>query len=49
LRLRAAVVELPPLREPKKEIPLLAQMFLDRACGAAGRSRMTIVATAIER
>jgi two-component system, NtrC family, response regulator AtoC len=48
-RLSAAIVELPPLRERRKEIPLLAQMFLDRACQAAGRARMSIHPAAMER
>ena len=48
-RLSAAVIELPPLRERRKEIPQLAQMFLNRACDAVGRARMSIDPTALER
>jgi DNA-binding NtrC family response regulator len=48
-RLSAAIVEIPPLRERKKEIPLLAQMFLDRACDTGARTRMTLDPAALER
>ncbi|HVJ14452.1 MAG TPA: sigma 54-interacting transcriptional regulator [Polyangiaceae bacterium] len=48
-RLSAAIVEIPPLRERKKEIPLLAQLFLDRACDSGARTRMTLDPAALER
>jgi two-component system, NtrC family, response regulator AtoC len=48
-RLSAASVEIPPLRERKKEIALMAQLFLDRACDAGARTRMTIEPSALER
>jgi two-component system, NtrC family, response regulator AtoC len=48
-RLSAAIVEIPPLRERKREIPKLAQLFLDRACDAGARTRMRLDAGALER
>jgi DNA-binding NtrC family response regulator len=48
-RLSAAIVEIPPLRDRKREIPLLAQFFLDKACDSGARTRMTIDPDALER
>ncbi len=36
-RLSGAVVNLPPLRERRRELPLLARMFVEAAAAAAGR------------
>ena len=41
-RLSGATVILPPLRDRRCEIPLLARAFLDDACARSGRGRMTI-------
>jgi two-component system response regulator AtoC len=41
-RLGAATVWLPPLRERRAELLLLAQIFLDEACRAAGRPPLAI-------
>jgi DNA-binding NtrC family response regulator len=41
-RLSGAKVWLPPLRDRKRELPLLAQTFLREACGSLGRPMMTI-------
>jgi DNA-binding NtrC family response regulator len=41
-RLCGATVWLPPLRDRPRELPLLAQAFLDGAARAAGRGPMTI-------
>jgi DNA-binding NtrC family response regulator len=38
-RLSGGMLWLPPLRDRLRELPLLAQMFLDRACAAATRPR----------
>jgi DNA-binding NtrC family response regulator len=47
-RLSTAQLMLPPLRERKRELPLLASAFLDDACRRADRSMMTISKEAIE-
>ena len=41
-RLSGAKVWLPPLRDRKRELPMLAQVFLREACGSLGRPPMTI-------
>ena len=41
-RLAAATLILPPLRQRKLEVPILARVFLDDACRAAGRAPMEI-------
>ena len=41
-RLSGAKVWLPPLRDRKRELPLLAQAFLREACASLGRPTMTI-------
>jgi DNA-binding NtrC family response regulator len=46
-RLSAAVVMVPPLRHRHLELPLLARTFLDHACAWAGRSPMSISASAM--
>jgi two-component system response regulator AtoC len=43
-RLSAATVLLPPLRERPREVPLLARVFLERACRALGRREMVLAA-----
>jgi DNA-binding NtrC family response regulator len=43
-RLGAATVLLPPLRERPREVPLLARVFLERACQALGRREMVLAA-----
>ncbi|HKY33655.1 MAG TPA: sigma-54 dependent transcriptional regulator [Candidatus Polarisedimenticolia bacterium] len=40
-RLSAAVIELPPLRRRREDVPLLADHFLERACAENGRPPMT--------
>jgi two-component system, NtrC family, response regulator AtoC len=47
-RLSGAIVFLPPLRDRRCEIPLLAQAFLDDACMRARRERMTITPGAMQ-
>jgi two-component system response regulator AtoC len=41
-RLSAATLELPPLRQRPRELPLLAAAFLDEACRRSGRAAMRI-------
>jgi two-component system response regulator GlrR len=36
-RIHVIVIQLPPLRDRREDIPLLAQYFLDRSAGKAGR------------
>lgn len=47
-RLSAAPVVLPPLRDRRCEIPLLARAFLAEACTRAGRPPMTITPAAMQ-
>jgi transcriptional regulator with GAF, ATPase, and Fis domain len=46
-RLRGAALWIPPLRERRGEIVLLARAFLDRACARLGRGALEISAEAI--
>jgi DNA-binding NtrC family response regulator len=48
-RLTAATVVLPPLRDRPREIALLSQTFLGRACERAGRAPMIITASAMQK
>jgi two-component system, NtrC family, response regulator AtoC len=41
-RLSAATLHMPPLRQRRRELPLLATAFLDEACQHSGRTRMGI-------
>ena len=47
-RLSGATVILPPLRDRRCEIPLLARAFLAEACARSGRDRMTITPAAMQ-
>ncbi len=47
-RLSAATVWLPPLRDRKREIPILAEIFLTEACAQAKRDAMTLSEEAIQ-
>jgi DNA-binding NtrC family response regulator len=47
-RLKGATVWIPPLRNRKGEIPILAQYFLAKACARVGRDPMVIAAGAME-
>jgi len=47
-RLSAATVWLPPLRDRKREIPILAHLFLNDACQAAARKPMLISEEAMQ-
>jgi DNA-binding NtrC family response regulator len=47
-RLSGATVILPPLRDRRCEIPLLARAFLADACVRSGRGRMTITPAAMQ-
>ncbi len=47
-RLSGATVILPPLRDRRCEIPLLARAFLSDACQRGNRERMTITAAAMQ-
>jgi transcriptional regulator of acetoin/glycerol metabolism len=46
-RLSGASVSIPPLRERRRELVLLAQTLLDDACERCGRSRMQLTAEAM--
>ncbi|WP_104987322.1 sigma 54-interacting transcriptional regulator [Sorangium cellulosum] len=46
-RLSAAVVELPPLRHRRRELPILARLFLADACARAGRSALELSEAAL--
>jgi two-component system response regulator AtoC len=48
-RLSAAVVNLPPLRERPREIPILARAFLGDACTRSNRAAMSISPSAMLR
>ena len=48
-RLGAAAVFVPPLRDRKLDIPVLARAFLDGACLKTGRSPMVIAPEALRR
>ncbi|MSP61706.1 MAG: sigma-54-dependent Fis family transcriptional regulator [Myxococcales bacterium] len=41
-RLGAATVVLPPLRDRPRDLPILARLFLERACTRAARSPLTL-------
>ncbi len=47
-RLSGATVILPPLRDRRTEIPLLARAFLADACARSGRGTMTITPAAMQ-
>jgi len=47
-RINSATVWLPPLRDRRREIPILAQRFLADACHHAGRDTMEISAEAMQ-
>ncbi|CAN99371.1 Sigma-54 dependent transcriptional regulator [Sorangium cellulosum So ce56] len=47
-RLSAATVWLPPLRDRKRELLILARAFLDRACARAGRAPLELSAAAVQ-
>jgi DNA-binding NtrC family response regulator len=47
-RLKGATVWIPPLRDRKAELPILAQVFLTEACARAGRAPMVISPGAME-
>ncbi|WP_437516003.1 sigma 54-interacting transcriptional regulator [Sorangium sp. So ce1099] len=46
-RLSAAVVELPPLRHRRRELPILARLFLAEACARTGRSALDLSEAAL--
>jgi len=48
-RLSTAVLVLPPLRDRKRELPLLARTFLSAACAELGKPAMSLSAAALER
>jgi DNA-binding NtrC family response regulator len=48
-RLGAATVVLPPLRDRRREIPILARRFIAEACARAGREAPTIAAAAMHK
>jgi DNA-binding NtrC family response regulator len=48
-RLQGGVIRVPPLRDRRREIPILAEAFLDDACRKLGREPMTLAgATVLE-
>ena len=47
-RLNVVPVHLPPLRDRKEDIPLLAEYFLDKYCKENGREKMTISEDAVK-
>jgi len=46
--LRAAQLRVPPLRERREDIPLLADHFLARAAAARGRAQLTLMGDALD-
>ncbi|WP_433936611.1 sigma 54-interacting transcriptional regulator [Sorangium cellulosum] len=46
-RLSAAVVELPPLRDRRRELPILARLFLAEACARTGRPALDLSEAAL--
>lgn len=46
-RLNVIPIHLPPLRDRREDIELLARHFLEKCCKAMGREAMTLAATAI--
>ncbi|WP_437971335.1 sigma 54-interacting transcriptional regulator [Sorangium sp. So ce260] len=46
-RLSAAVVELPPLRHRRRELPILARLFLAEACARTGRPALELSEAAL--
>ncbi|XXY49148.1 sigma 54-interacting transcriptional regulator [Sorangium sp. So ce269] len=46
-RLSAAVVELPPLRHRRRELPILARLFLAEACARTGRPALDLSEAAL--
>jgi transcriptional regulator with PAS, ATPase and Fis domain len=48
-RITAAIVNLPPLRMRRRELPLLARRFLDEACRGLGRPPLELSQAALER
>ncbi len=48
-RLSGATLWLPPLRDRKRELPILAQTFLAEACETAGRDAMAISDEAMQK
>ena len=47
-RLGQLVIEVPPLRERRKDVPVLAEFFLERACKVHGRRRMRLSREALD-
>lgn len=47
-RLSGATVWLPPLRDRKRELPMLARRFLDEACARAGRAAPVLAGEALQ-
>jgi len=48
-RLNVINIRVPPLRERKEDIPLLAEFFLQKACEAQNRPRVTLTKRALEK
>ncbi len=48
-RLNVINIRVPPLRERKEDIPLLAEFFLQKACGDQGRPQITLTKRALEK
>lgn len=48
-RLNVINIRVPPLRERKEDIPILAEYFLQRACETQGRSKVVLTKRALEK
>jgi transcriptional regulator with PAS, ATPase and Fis domain len=48
-RLNVINIRVPPLRERKEDIPFLAEFFLQKACEAQSRARVTLTKRALEK
>jgi transcriptional regulator with PAS, ATPase and Fis domain len=48
-RLNVINIRVPPLRERKEDIPVLAEFFLQKACEAQSRPRVTLTKRALEK
>ncbi len=48
-RLNVINIRVPPLRERKEDIPLLAEFFLQKACEVQNRTRVTLTKRALEK
>jgi two-component system response regulator HupR/HoxA len=48
-RLNVINIRVPPLRERKEDIPLLAEFFLQKACEAQNRPRVTLTKRGLEK